>query len=87
MPGCAAMPVACQLVGRARVREITSTVVGGVTVSRMGPGTAVNLHSAGENARVRVHLPLVIPKGDLGIRVAGESAQWVEGELMAFDDR
>ena len=35
---------------------------------------------------LRSHLPLVVTKGDLGIKVGEEQRMWKEGELISFDD-
>lgn len=34
----------------------------------------------------RCHLPLVVPKGDLGITVNGETRIWEKGKMISFDD-
>ncbi|MCA8949933.1 MAG: aspartyl/asparaginyl beta-hydroxylase domain-containing protein [Planctomycetes bacterium] len=35
---------------------------------------------------LRCHLPLVVPTGDLGIRIAGETRVWQRGRCLIFDD-
>lgn len=35
---------------------------------------------------LRCHLPLIVPKGDCGIRIGNETSTWEEGKLMVFDD-
>jgi aspartate beta-hydroxylase len=59
---------------------------GAVKVSRLTPGTTIKPHCAAVNDRIRVHLALAVPDGDIGIRVAGEGRRWEEGQLLVFDD-
>ena len=37
------------------------------------------------NARLVVHLPLIVPEG-CGFRVGNETRQWVPGKAWVFDD-
>ncbi|BCW90463.1 hypothetical protein sos41_36330 [Alphaproteobacteria bacterium SO-S41] len=53
--------------------------------SALAPRTTIPPHSGETNARLVVHLPLVIPKG-CTYRVGAEHRQWVEGECLIFDD-
>ena len=63
-----------------------SHVQGMAEFSRLLPGTVVKPHTGRTNTRLRIHLPLVVPPGDLGIEVAGEARRWQEGRCLAFDD-
>ena len=36
--------------------------------------------------RLRVHVPLIVPDGDVGMRLAGEALTWRRGEALVFDD-
>ena len=38
------------------------------------------------NLRLRVHVPLMVPEGDVGMRLAGEALTWRRGEALVFDD-
>ena len=50
-------------------------------------GTVAYPHAGPTNAKLRVHLPLVLPEHRLGeITVAGETRAWREGEPIIFDD-
>ena len=53
--------------------------------SVLQPHTRIPPHTGVTNARVVVHLPLIVP-GDCGFRVGGETRQWREGQAWAFDD-
>jgi aspartyl/asparaginyl beta-hydroxylase (cupin superfamily) len=56
-----------------------------VMFSVLQPRTAIPPHTGSTNARVTVHLPLVVPPG-CRFRVGGETREWREGEAWAFDD-
>lgn len=56
-----------------------------VFFSRLAPGTHIPPHCGVSNHRVTVHLPLIVPSG-CAIRVGGQTCQWREGEILAFDD-
>lgn len=53
--------------------------------SVLEPGAHIPVHTGVTNARLVVHLPLIIPP-DCGIRIAGETHRWTEGECIVFDD-
>ena len=52
----------------------------------MKSGTSIDLHTAPMNLRLRGHLPLIVPEGDVGITVGGETRRYEEGKLLLFDD-
>ena len=54
--------------------------------SSLGPGANIAVHTAPCNIRLRGHLPLIVPEGDVGITVGGETRQYTEGKLLLFDD-
>lgn len=99
---CAAAPVTCAILRR--VPDVKSCLVapeqvtadgsgGGCTqlfaqVSRIVPGTHIAPHVGPTNARLRLHLPLQMPKRDgcVALRVGGETRTWTEGRVLAFDD-
>ena len=55
--------------------------------SSLASGAAISPHHGPANLRLRVHIPLSIPEGDCGIRVAGEARAWdCEGGPLVFDD-
>lgn len=56
-----------------------------ICFSILTPGTRILPHRGDSNARVVVHLPLVVPDG-CALRVAGDARAWQEGRVMAFDD-
>jgi aspartate beta-hydroxylase len=53
--------------------------------SVLQPGAHIPIHTGVVNARLVVHLPLIIPPA-CGIRIAGETHGWNEGECLVFDD-
>ncbi|KAF1712907.1 aspartyl beta-hydroxylase [Pseudoxanthomonas sacheonensis] len=53
--------------------------------SALKPGTTIPPHNGATNARLTVHLPLIIP-GDCGLRVGEETHVWKPGKLVIFDD-
>lgn len=53
--------------------------------SVLAPHTRIPPHTGSTNARLVVHLPLILP-GPAGFRVGNEQRQWRIGEAWAFDD-
>ena len=53
--------------------------------SVLAPHTRIPPHTGSTNARLVVHLPLVLP-GPAGFRVGNERREWRIGEAWAFDD-
>ena len=53
--------------------------------SALAPHTRIPPHTGSTNARLLVHLPLVLP-GPAGFRVANEVREWRIGEAWVFDD-
>lgn len=56
-----------------------------ICFSMLTPGTRILPHHGDSNARIVVHLPLVVPAG-CALQVAGEAREWLPGKVMAFDD-
>lgn len=55
--------------------------------STLHPASTIAPHTAPCNLRVRVHLPLRVPRGaECGMMLAGRTLEWREGELLCFDD-
>lgn len=55
-------------------------------LSVLEPGTHIPPHYGGSNAKLTLHLPLVIPPGDAAIRVDDETRGWRSGDMVIFDD-
>lgn len=53
--------------------------------SALAPHTHIPPHTGSTNARLLVHLPLILP-GPAGFRVGNERREWRIGEAWAFDD-
>lgn len=53
--------------------------------SALKPGVHIPPHNGATNARLTVHLPLVIPP-DCALRVGDETHAWEPGRLVMFDD-
>jgi len=68
-------------------RDATSCPFGSAYFSLLRPGTALKPHCGPTNARLRAHLGLVVPDGDICIRCGNEPPRtWREGEVLLFDD-
>jgi len=53
--------------------------------SALAPHTEIPPHTGETNARLVVHLPLIVPD-NCTYRVGFEQRTWKEGELLIFDD-
>ena len=53
--------------------------------SALAPRTRIPPHTGSTNARLLVHLPLILP-GPAGFRVGNDTREWTIGEAWAFDD-
>jgi aspartyl/asparaginyl beta-hydroxylase (cupin superfamily) len=53
--------------------------------SLLKAGTHIQPHNGMLNTRLICHLPLIVPPG-CALRVGHEIRQWVEGEILLFDD-
>lgn len=56
-----------------------------ILFSRLSAGARIPAHHGVMNARMICHLPLIVPPGCC-FRVGGETREWRECELLAFDD-
>ena len=56
-----------------------------IMFSVLAPHTHIPPHSSVTNARLVVHLPLIVPEG-CRFRVGNETREWREGEAWVFDD-
>lgn len=50
------------------------------------PGTRLFPHKGELVGTLRCHLPLVLPRGDFGIRSGDETRRWELGRCLVFDD-
>lgn len=48
--------------------------------------TKINSHKGYSKLVIRNHLPLIVPKGDLGIIIKGEKAIWETNKILSFND-
>ena len=53
--------------------------------SLLKPRTRIPPHTGVTNARLVVHLPLIVPPG-CGFRVGNQTRDWVPGKAWVFDD-
>ena len=51
------------------------------------PGAKIYPHRGLIGAILRIHLPLIVPDGDVAFSVRGETHRWVEGKTWVFNDR
>ena len=56
-----------------------------ICFSILAPHTTILPHTGVTNARLVAHLPLILP-GNCALKVAGETREWRERELLIFDD-
>jgi aspartate beta-hydroxylase len=56
-----------------------------IMYSLLAPHTTIPPHSSVTNARLVIHLPLIVPEG-CRFRVGNETRAWREGEAWVFDD-
>jgi len=56
-----------------------------IMYSLLAPHTRIPPHSSVTNARLVIHLPLIVPEG-CRFRVGNETRPWREGEAWVFDD-
>jgi aspartyl/asparaginyl beta-hydroxylase (cupin superfamily) len=54
--------------------------------SALAPHTHIPPHHGETNARLVVHLPLIVPEKCGGLRVGFQQREWKVGELLIFDD-
>jgi len=54
--------------------------------SNLKSGADISPHYGPTNTRLRVHIPLKVPQGDLGIVCSDERRNWALGEPLVFDD-
>lgn len=81
---CARLPATTALLGALPLLEIARRGPNAF-LSRLAPKTRIPAHNGVTNARVTVHLPLIVPPG-CGFRVGEETRAWHEGEAWVFDD-
>jgi aspartyl/asparaginyl beta-hydroxylase (cupin superfamily) len=53
--------------------------------SLLAPHTRIPPHTGVSNARLVLHLPLIVPE-NCGFRCGGETREWVPGKAFVFDD-
>jgi len=66
--------------------EALSCILGQVHFSLLTPGTRLKPHCGGTNYRLTAHLGMIIPRGDVGIKVGEKKKKWREGKVLIFDD-
>ncbi len=54
--------------------------------SALAPRTHIPPHTGESNARLVVHLPLIVPENCGSLRVGFEQRAWRVGEALIFDD-
>ncbi len=74
---------------RAALETVDMADIGGlcpnVMFSALAPHTEIPPHHGETNARLVVHLPLIVPEG-CSYRVGFEQRKWEEGKVLIFDD-
>ncbi|KAJ8599487.1 hypothetical protein CTAYLR_010440 [Chrysophaeum taylorii] len=73
-----------------RITEATGAAqigCGETLFSTLAPGTRLRPHCGSTNARLTLHLGVVVPAGDLTtITCGGETRRWVQDKAIVFDD-
>ena len=54
--------------------------------SCLGPHSETRWHDDVDRGFDRLHLPLIVPDGDIGFKVGCETRRWRQGHVLAFDD-
>jgi aspartyl/asparaginyl beta-hydroxylase (cupin superfamily) len=80
----ASCPVTAKALSEVEVAEIDGLCPNSM-FSALAPHTRIPPHHGETNARVVVHLPLIVP-ANCHYRVGFEHRQWKVGELLIFDD-
>ena len=78
---CRRTAAALDAVGMAQIGELCPNAM----FSVLAPHTQIPPHHGETNARLVVHLPLIVPAG-CTYRVGFEHRTWTEGEVLIFDD-
>ena len=78
---CPATEAAVAMAPQIQVKERAPAVF----FSALRPHTKIPPHNGATNARLTVHLPLIIPP-DCALQVGDEVRTWKQGELLIFDD-
>lgn len=81
---CAACPQTAALIEKLPLMDVPGRAPTAF-FSLLAPRTRIPPHTGVTNARLIVHLPLIVPEG-CGFRVGSESRQWRVGESFMFDD-
>jgi aspartate beta-hydroxylase len=81
---CAACPRTAALIERLPLIDVPGRAPTAF-FSLLAPRTRIPPHTGVTNARLIVHLPLIVPDG-CGFRVADETREWRVGEAFMFDD-
>ena len=82
---CQTAPVLCSLADQ--LYEGGSCPGGQIKLSVMAGPTHVKPHCGTSNARLRSHLPLLVPSDPPPqLRVVDQHLTWQEGEILVFDD-
>lgn len=81
---CAICPVTDAVVAEAPLPRIRARAPA-VMFSKLEAGAHIPAHNGATNARLTVHLPLIVPPG-CAFQVGDEVREWKRGALMIFDD-
>jgi hypothetical protein len=81
---CAQCPRTAELVAGLPLADVPNCAPS-VFFSLLSPKTRIPPHTGVTNARLVVHVPLVVPDG-CGFRVGNETREWKPGNAWVFDD-
>ena len=54
--------------------------------SMLEPHTSIHPHTGFTDKLLRAHLGLLIPEGDVGLKILNDTKKWSNGDLLVFDD-
>lgn len=71
-----------------RTARVCAAVPGLVNASfsRFAPGTRLYPHRGELRGVLRCHLPLIVPAGDVALRLGDDVRRWQAGRCLVFDD-
>jgi aspartyl/asparaginyl beta-hydroxylase (cupin superfamily) len=78
---CPQTAAALEAAGMAQIEGLCPNAM----FSVLAPGAHIPPHTGETNARLVVHLPLIVPEG-CSYRVGFERRRWTEGQVLVFDD-
>jgi ornithine lipid ester-linked acyl 2-hydroxylase len=80
------LPTNCNLCPKTSISCLSIPDITTVAFSVLEPGTYITPHRGIYAGVLRCLIPLIVPEGDCGIRVAQINYKWISGRPVLFDD-